>query len=275
MFGAVRIFGRAWNLSVWLLIGFFIINLLAMIATVAINSFGTHWFATWLPPAFTLTWYDSAWDQFQLPTVLWVTAEVTSAVMLISVLIGVPAAYVMARQHFPGKQLLLLLFLLPLVVPPMTYGIPMATVLYQAGLGGTIWGVILANLVPIVPFVILIMIPFVEQIDMRIEDAARVFGADIGRLFIFVLVPLLAPGVLAALLLAAVRTIAMFDLTFLTAGQGSETLVVALFYAVFSAGIRPLQLVDAMAIIYMATTLIGLVIALQFVKPTQIVGRVT
>ena len=72
----------------------------------------------------------------------------------------------------------MLLFLLPLLVPPITYGIPLATVLYRAGLAGSMTGVVLANLVPTVPFVILVMIPFIEQIDPRIEAAARVFGAD-------------------------------------------------------------------------------------------------
>ena len=79
-------------------------------------------------------------------------------------------------------------------------------------------GVVLANLVPTVPFVILVMIPFIEQIDPRIEAAARVFGANTLRLFIHILLPLLLPGILAALLLVLVRTIAMFELTFLTAG---------------------------------------------------------
>ena len=91
---------------------------------------------------------------------------------------------------------------------------------------------------PTVPFVILIMIPFVEQIDPRVEAAARVFGAGTFELFVHVLVPLLLPGMLAALLLVLVRTIAMFELTFLTAGPTSQTLVVALYYAVFAAGVR-------------------------------------
>src|SRR6202020_3111855 len=152
----------------------------------------------------------------------------------------------------------------PLLVPPITYGIPLATVLYQAHLGGRIWGVILANLVPSVPFVILIMIPFVEEIDPRVEAAARVFGAGTGRLFIQVLVPLLTPGILAALLLVLVRTIAMFELTFLTAGPTSQTLVVALYYAVFAAGVRSVQSIDAVGGVYMVTTLVWLVIALRF-----------
>ena len=123
------------------------------------------------------------------------------------------------------------------------------------------------------PFVILVMIPFVEQIDPRLEAAARVFGADTPRLFVHVLLPLLLPGMLAALLLVLVRTIAMFELTFLTAGPSSQTLVVALYYAVFAAGVRAVQSIDAMAVIYMATTLVWLLIALRFVNPTQIVAR--
>ena len=264
---------RLWATSIWVLVGFFILNLAAMIGAVVVNSFGTRWFNTWLPLGFTNRWYEMAWNEFQLPDILIVTVQVVGAVVLVSGLIGVPAAYAMARRDFPGKKAIMLLFLLPLMVPPITYGIPMATVLYQAHLAGTIWGVILANLVPTVPFVVLIMIPFVEQIDPRVEAAARVFGAGIGRMFIQVLVPLLTPGILAAMLLVLVRTVAMFELTFLTSGPSSQTLVVALYYAVFAAGVRPGQSVDAMAVVYMVTTLIWLLIALRFVNPTQIVTR--
>jgi putative spermidine/putrescine transport system permease protein len=264
---------RLWAVAVWALVVFFVINLLAMIGSVLVNSFGTRWFNTWLPAGYTTQWYTLAWNEFGLPGILIVTVQVVGAVVLISGLIGVPTAYAMARRNFPGKQAVMLLFLLPLLVPPITYGIPLATVLYQAHLAGTIWGVILANLVPTVPFVILIMIPFVEQIDPRVEAAARVFGAGMGRLFVQILVPLLTPGILAALLLVLVRTIAMFELTFLTAGPTSQTLVVALYYAVFAAGVRPGQSIDAMAVVYMVTTLVWLLIALRFVNPTQIVTR--
>jgi putative spermidine/putrescine transport system permease protein len=264
---------RLWAIAIWTLVGFFIVNLVAMIGSVVVNSFGTRWFNTWLPAGYTPQWYALAWNEFGLPDILLVTLEVVGTVVALSGLIGVPAAYAMARRNFPGKQAVMLLFLLPLLVPPITYGIPLATVLYRAQLAGTIWGVILANLVPSLPFVILIMIPFVEQIDPRVEAAARVFGASTGRLFVQVLVPLLTPGILAAMLLVLVRTIAMFELTFLTAGSTSQTLVVALYYAVFAAGVRPGQSIDAMAVVYMISTLIWLLIALRFVNPTQIVTR--
>ncbi len=249
------------------------LNLFAMIATVVLDSFATRWLGTWLPLGWTTRWYGSAWDEFQLDDVLIVTFEAVFLVVAISGVLGVPAAYALARREFPGKRAVTLLFLLPLLIPPITYGIPMATVLYRAGLAGSLTGVVLANLVPTVPFVVLVMIPFIEQIDPRIEQAARVFGANTPRLFAHVLLPLLLPGVLAALLLVLVRTIAMFELTFLTAGPTSQTLVVALYYAVFAAGVRAVQSIDAMAVVYMATTLVWLVLALRFVNPTQIVGR--
>ncbi len=264
---------RLWIIAVWAFVGFFVLNLFAIVATVVVDSFATRWLGTWLPVAWTTRWYGSAWDEFQLGDVLATTFEAVFLVVGIAGALGVPAAYALARRTFPGKRAVTLLFLLPLLIPPITYGIPMATVLYRAGLAGSLTGVVLANLVPTVPFVVLVMIPFIEQIDPRIEQAARVFGADTPRLFAHVLLPLLLPGVLAALLLVLVRTVAMFELTFLTAGPDSQTLVVALYYAVFAAGVRAGQSIDAMAVVYMATTLIWLVLALRFVNPTQIVGR--
>ena len=268
-----RLSTKLWAAANWTLIGFFIVNLFAMIATVVTSSFSTRWLGTWLPAGWTTRWYSAAWSEFQLYDVLLVTFQIVFLVVALSGLIGVPAAYALARRDFPGKKLVMLLFLLPLLVPPITFGIPLATVLYQTGFAGQMSGVVLANLVPTVPFVILVMIPFIEQIDTKIESAARVFGANTFKLFIHVLLPLLMPGILAALLLVLVRTLAMFELTFLTAGPTSQTLVVALYYAVFAAGVRAVQSIDAMAVIYMVTTLIWLIIALRFVNPTQIVAR--
>jgi putative spermidine/putrescine transport system permease protein len=272
--GAGAVIRRA---AAGLLVGlaaFFVVNVLFLVGAVAVSSVATRWLGTWLPDAATTGWYRDAWNEFQLDSVLVVTAEVVLAVVALSVVLGVPAAYALARRDFVGKRLILLVFLLPLMVPPITYGIPLATVMYELGIAGTLPGVILANLIPALPFVILVMTPFIEQIDPNLEAAARVFGASTRRVFRHVLVPQLVPGILAASLLVLVRTIAMFELTFLTAGPKSQTLVVALYYAVFAAGVRAPQSIDAMAIVYMAVTLVWLVIALMFVDPTQLVSRV-
>ena len=269
-----RIVARPGVWLVWTVVIFFFVNLAGVVGAVVVNSFSTQWFGTWWPKGFTSKWYADAWKEFALGHVLLVTLEVSAAVVIISILIGVPAAYVLARRSFPGKQLVMLLFLLPIMVPPIAYGIPLATVLYKYNMAGTLTGVILSNLVPSVPFVVLTMTPFIEQIDQKIESAARMSGAGTFSVFTRVLLPLLGPGALAASVLVLVRTVGMFELTFLTAGSDSQTLVVSLYSAMFAAGIRAQQSVDAMAVLYMGMMVVLLTIALQFVNPTQLVARV-
>jgi len=130
------------------------------------------------------------------------------------------------------------------------------------------------SLVPALPFVVLIMTPFLEQIDPNLEQAARMLGAPAHRIFARVLLPLALPGVLAAGLLVLVRAIALFELTFLMSGARSQTLVVALYYAASAAGIRPSQSIDAMAVVYMVTSLALLLAALRFINPVNMVIRV-
>lgn len=259
---------------VWGVVAFFFVNLAGLIGSVVVSSFGTAWFDSWLPSGYTTRWYGEAWTTYGLFDVLVVTLQVSLLVVLISVLIGVPAAYVLARRSFPGRRALYLLFLLPILMPPITYGIPLATVLYKYGFAGHLSGVVLANLVPSVPFVILTMTPFIEQIDPAIERAARMCGARTWQVFGRILAPLLVPGILAASILVLVRTVGMFELTFLTAGPSSQTIITALYYSMSAAGIRAPQTTDAMAVIYTGTMLVLLVIALRFVNPTQLVARV-
>ena len=272
--GRARVVGTPGAWLVWGVVAFFLVNLAGVVGSVLVSSFGTRWFGTWLPEGFTGSWYASAWREFGLLQVVSVTLQVSLLVVAISVVVGVPAAYVLARRSFPGKRLVYFAFLLPILIPPITYGIPLATVLYKFGLAPGIAGVVLANLVPSVPFVILTMTPFIEQINPSIEAAARMCGAGMRAMFLRVLGPLLVPGILAAAILVLVRTVGMFELTFLTAGPDSQTLVVSLYYAMSAAGIRAQQSVDAMAVIYTSTMLVLLVIALRFVNPTQLVARV-
>ncbi|WP_433132978.1 ABC transporter permease [Micromonospora sp. CA-240977] len=269
-----RVTARPAAWIVWGVVIFFFLNLLGVVASVLVSSFGRRWFDTWLPDGYTTNWYGRAWDEFALLQVIVVTLEVSVLVVGLSLLIGVPAAYVLARRSFPGKRLTFLVFLLPILMPPITYGIPLATVLYKFGLAGHMSGVVLANLVPSVPFVILTMTPFIEQIDPRIESAARMCGAGLRTVFLRVLTPLLVPGILASAILVLVRTVGMFELTFLTAGPDSQTLVVALYYSMSASGIRAQQSVDAMAVIYTSMMLVLLVVALRYVNPTQLVAQV-
>jgi putative spermidine/putrescine transport system permease protein len=263
---------RTWLL--WAVLALFLLNVLAIVVSAIVDSFGTHWYDAWMPAGATTYWWTQISTYFDLVQVLVVTLEVAVIVVVVSLLIGVPSAYALARRRFPGHGVLMLLFLLPVMLPPISYVIPLATTLYDVHLGGTLAGVIIANLVPSVPFVVLVMTPFIEQLDPTLESAARMCGARTRHIFTRVIGPLLVPGMMAAAVLVLIRTVGMFELTYFTAGPTDQTLIVSLYYAISGAGIRPPQVVDAVAVIYMLTTLILLVIALRFVDPTQLVTRI-
>ncbi|HXX36933.1 MAG TPA: ABC transporter permease subunit [bacterium] len=264
--------GPSW--WVYAAVGVFALLVAGIFLSALLNSFASTWFGGWLPDAYTTKWYRFAITEFDLGYVLAITILVGLSVTVLSLALGVPAAYVLARQTFPGRSPLLLLLILPMLVPPITYGIPLAAMLYSARLGGTLTGVIIVNIVPALPFVVLIMTPFFEQIDPNLERAARTLGAAPIQVFRRVLLPIALPGVLAAGLLILVRAIALFELTFLVSGARSQTLVVALYYTAFAAGIRPSQAIDAMAVVYMITGLIVLLAALRFINPVNMVIRV-
>jgi putative spermidine/putrescine transport system permease protein len=246
---------------------------LGILLTVVLNSVSKGWYNGALPQFLTPEWYVYVAGEHDILNLLLVTLAVAVSVVGIAILIGFPAAYALSRREFRGKAFLLSLFLLPMIVPPMTYGIPLAMMLYKVHLAARVVGVILSNLVPIVPFVILILMPFIEQVGVNLESAAKMLGARRLTVFRKILVPLTLPGILTAGILSIVRTISMFELTYLVAGGKSQTIVVALYADAYAAGARPPQAVDALAVIYFLTTMVCLVVALRFVSPTQMVFR--
>lgn len=253
-------------------IGFFIVNIIAMVSTVVIDSFAQSWFKTLLPPSFTTHWYPDLAADHNMTQLLGNTFFVAIVTTLIALLIAFPAAYLLARKQFRFKSLFYGLVLLPMLIPPLVYGIPLAAMVIRLGLGGSLVGIILANLVPITPFVIFILTPFIEQVDPSLESASRMLGVGRFQTFRRVVLPLIIPGLLAAGVLALVRTFAAFELTYLVATTGSsQTLAVALYGDASGAGIRAHQLVNAMAVVYMLSTMSLVIVALIFVKPTQFV----
>ena len=105
--------------TVWLVYAF-VLFFLALIGgiffTVLFSSFASSWFGGWLPDGYTTRWYRFAVDEFTLWRVLRVTLIVAISVVVLSLLIGVPAAYALARRNFRGKNAVLLLLLLPTLV---------------------------------------------------------------------------------------------------------------------------------------------------------------
>jgi putative spermidine/putrescine transport system permease protein len=265
--------GRMWRLAIYVFVLGFILNLLGIVSHVMVSAFAKRWFGTPFPRSLTTEWFSYAWTEFGLAQVLGVTIFVALTVVALTLLMAFPAAYILARRNFRWKQVLILLYFLPILIPQMTYGIPLATTMFRYGIGGSVAAVILAVMVPMVPLAIFILMPFFEQTSINLEWGAAMMGANRLQIFRRILLPLTLPGLLTAGILVLVNTVSNFELSFLVSGAGSQTLVVALFYNVFAGGVRPVYSVDAMAVMYMTMVMILLLIALRYVRPTQMVFR--
>lgn len=253
----------------------FVMVLLGLFVTLIFTAFSISWRGGWLPNGLTGSWFAQAWSHpaYGVSRHLLTTLQIGLGVLVIGIVAGVPAAYVLARRSFPGKSLVLLVLALPIMLPPLTYATQLSALLYKVGLGGSLPGVILSNLVPVLPFIVLVLMPFVEQIRPDVEQAARACGANTWQLFRRVIGPLLLPGISAASILALVRVFAQFELTFFVAGPQSQSLIVAVFGAASNpTGTAP-PFVAAMSACYMATSLVVFAVALAFVNPTQILSR--
>lgn len=251
----------------------FAVVILAVLGSVVLESFASSWRSGWWPQSGTTGWYAEAWRTTGVSQALVTTFEVGIAVVAIALVAGVPAGWVLARKAFPGRGVVLIMLLLPIILPQITYATQLAAMMYRIGLGGTLTAVILVNIVPALPLVVLITVPFVEQINPAVEDAARVFGAGTWQLFSRVLVPLLLPGVAAAGILTLVRVLGSFELTFFVSSADTQTLVVAIFGALSNPGGVAAGLIAAMTVYYMLVAVLGLAISLRFANPVAAVSR--
>src|SRR5690606_9099256 len=84
---------------VWAGIAAFFIFLAGIVISVLVDSFGRQWFTTWLPDGWTTQWYGEAWSRFDLGHIIGVTVLVAGTVVAGSILIGLPASYVLARSR--------------------------------------------------------------------------------------------------------------------------------------------------------------------------------
>lgn len=252
----------------------FMINVIGILLSVIVNSFGISWpNGNWLPQSFGVKWWEYCANHHDLKRLLTMTMLITVVTVVASLLIAYPAAFIMAKRDFAGKKLINALFLLPVIIPPICYGLPLATLLYEFNLATTTFGVIVANMVPTVSYMILVILPFIEQISDNVELASRMLGASRLQYFTKILIPLTVPGMMSAVVLSLVRVISMFELTFLVAGAKNQTLVVALFSDVNSPGYRPIQMIDALAVIFFVVTVILFIISMRFGSPTAVYSQ--
>ena len=150
----------------------------------------------------------------------------------LSLVLGVPLAWVYARIDFPGRTVLRALTTLPMVLPPVVGGIALLLAFGRRGLLGswldaafgitlpfTTAGVVFAETFVAMPFLVLTVEAGLRSMDRRYEAAARTLGARRWTVFTRVTLPLIAPSLLAGAVLCWARALGEFGATITFAGN--------------------------------------------------------
>ncbi|MGW2420722.1 molybdate ABC transporter permease subunit [Streptomyces sp. NPDC001709] len=181
------------------------------------------------------------WQALQLSLV---SATAATAVSLV---LGVPLAWLLARTQFPGRGFVRALVTLPLVLPPVVGGVALLLALGRNGVIGkwldawfgitlpfTTTGVVIAEAFVAMPFLVISVEGTLRAADPRFEEAATTLGASRFTAFRRVTLPLIAPGIAAGAVLAWARALGEFGATITFAGNfpgRTQTMPLAVYLA--------------------------------------------
>ncbi|WP_026283495.1 ABC transporter permease subunit [Rhizobium sp. 2MFCol3.1] len=159
-----------------------------------------------IPQQFGFRFWSQTLSRADVWDALFLSLRLTTTVTLLSAIICLPAAYAFARMSFPGKNVLFLSFLASHAFPKFGLLVAIAGIFLKLGLISTFWGVVLIQLVGTLMLMIWIPVAAFQNIDRRMEEAARDAGAGPLRVFWSITLPQAAPTIFAALLLTFVGT---------------------------------------------------------------------
>lgn len=158
----------------------------------------------------------------------WVALNAT----VLATVVGLPLAWLLARKSIPGRDVLAVLVLLPMVLPPTVLGYGLLLVLGQGGwvggwaeslgLGRIVFsrtGAVIAAFVASAPFMIRAAQAGFEQVDPAYEEAARTLGRGEVAIWLTITLPLAWRAVLAGLALTFARAVGEFGATVMVAGS--------------------------------------------------------
>jgi putative spermidine/putrescine transport system permease protein len=186
----------------WLIIALEIVFLLGPIAITIVLSFSKTRILTFPPHGFSLQWYSSVVHSSQWTSSALVSLEISAAVMLLSAVIGVPAAYALTRYRFPGRSVVLGILMAPLIIPVILLGLGFAILLIERGYAATPEGLIFAQTIIAVPYMTLNCMISLQAIPRDLESAAASLGAGRVTTFRRVILPLMRRGMIAGAIFA-------------------------------------------------------------------------
>lgn len=208
-------------------------------------------------------WSGRAWRYVFSPTTqvrpgLIGSVTVGVLTMLLSVVIGAPAGIALGRMAFRRKRALEMLLLAPFIVPGLVVTMGIQIVFIRWRLTDTVQGVVLAHVMPALPYVIVSVAGVAANLGVQVEEQARSLGATAWQAFRHVTLPLLRPGLAVGGLFAFLVSWGQYTSTLLIGGGKVQTLPL-LVYTFTRSGDNPIA--AALALLFVAPAVLALILA--------------
>lgn len=237
-------------ITTWLVLAFFYLP----IGVLILNSFnGSRFGTTW--QGFTLKWYERLLERDDLWTALVNSLQVAGIASIGAMILGTCAAFALHRHRSRLQTAHELLITMPLVLPEILMGMSLLLLFVSLGVSLGLVTVTIAHVTFCMSYVTLVVQARLQDFDFQIVDAARDLGASRIQAFFKVLLPLLAPGILAGGLLAFTLSIDDFVVTFFVKGPGADTLPVVIYSMIKKS--REFPVINAMSTLLLIATFLA------------------
>src|ERR1700736_5208075 len=211
--------------TAWLVLIFLAVPLIVVIAI----SFTTTEYLSFPPVGMTTRWYAAVLGDPTFVEAFVISSELAALATAIALLLGIPAALVLARKDFPGRRVTSAAFLSPLVLPTIVLGA--AILQYASGLGfaRTFAALLVGHVVLVTPYVIRTALASLSGMEGVLEEAAQDLGATPAEKFFLVTLPLIKPGVIAGALFAFINSWINVEVSIFNSTSRLLTIPVKLF----------------------------------------------
>lgn len=184
------------------------------------------------PPGYSLKYYEAYFTSAEWLTATGNSLIIGAAVMILTLLLVIPAAFGYVRYRFAGRAAANLLLMTPLIVPHVVTALGDYGLLSRIGLVGTHIGMIIAHTVLSVPVAFLAIAASLKGFDRNIERAAMMCGAGPLRTFWYVTMPILKPGLAVGAFFAFMQSFNEAVVAIFIAGRMASTLPKKMFESV-------------------------------------------
>tara|TARA_R110000787_G_scaffold16622_70_gene51994 strand:+ start:20855 stop:21655 length:801 start_codon:yes stop_codon:yes gene_type:complete len=173
------------------------IFMLVPLAVVMLSSLSASEFLVFPPRGFSLRWYGEIMASDAYLKAGWTSIKLALVVTVLAIAIGTPTAIALYRFRLPGGEALGALFLSPLVLPTLIFGIGLLVLFSSWGGGPSFTGLVIGHLVISLPYVIRTVGAVLADADPALEEAARTMGANVWQRYRYVVLPQCAAGMAA------------------------------------------------------------------------------